>query len=135
MGASDWHLLQVVKEARRSQPGAEGISIGSIAAARRSTAGTASPKASQWIDCNDGDGGVISYIRRGADAERFRRRGVQFHARGTAGIIASACRSRDAITRRSIRTSSFYGGSNVGNGGGLSTTGPRRARPAGFAGR
>ena len=38
------------------------------------------PEGFSWIDCNDSEASVLSYIRRGADPGSIRCRRVQFHA-------------------------------------------------------
>jgi 1,4-alpha-glucan branching enzyme len=75
-----------------------------------------------WIDCNDGDASIISYIRRGADPNDFVVVVCNFTPvvrRGYRIGVPQSGRYYEALNT----DSSFYGGGNVGNGGGLSTLG------------
>jgi 1,4-alpha-glucan branching enzyme len=87
------------------------------------------PEGFRWIDCNDGDASVLSYIRRGADPNDF---------------VVVVC-NFTPVVRRDYRIgvpqsggyyeafnsdSEFYGGSNVGNGCNLHTLGaPLHGQP------
>ncbi len=75
----------------------------------------------QWIDCNDSDNSVVSFIRRAKQAGRFRGRGAELHAGAARGAIASACRRPASTPSSSTATPAIYGGGNVGNGGAVST--------------
>ena len=126
-GSLDWHLLQFKEHAglKQSLKDLNWLYRSRTALHQRDC----EPEGFQWIDCNDGDGGVISYIRRGADPNDF---------------VVVVC-NFTPVVRRDYRIgvpqsgryyeafnsdSSFYGGSNVGNGSGLSTTGaPRHGQP------
>jgi 1,4-alpha-glucan branching enzyme len=87
------------------------------------------PEGFSWIDCNDTEASVISYIRRGADPDDF---------------VVVVC-NFTPVVRRDYRIgvpksgryyeafnsdSEFYGGSNVGNGSSLQTLGcPMHGQP------
>jgi 1,4-alpha-glucan branching enzyme len=87
------------------------------------------PGGFEWIDCNDADCGVLSYLRRGkADGE----------------VLVIACNftpvprqnygvgvPRGGSWKEVLNSdSALYGGSNVGNAGGLTATGtPLHGRP------
>ncbi|HUO97321.1 MAG TPA: 1,4-alpha-glucan branching protein GlgB [Rhizomicrobium sp.] len=87
------------------------------------------PEGFSWIDCNDGDSGVLSYIRRGADPNDFVVVVCNFtpvvRENYRIGVPQSG-RYYEAFNS----DSTFYGGSNVGNGSGLATTGtPLHGQP------
>ena len=79
------------------------------------------PAGFHWIDCNDNDNSVVSFIRRAQDARRLRRRGVQLHAGAARRAIASACPRAGLYTELLNSDAALYGGSNVGNGGAVAT--------------
>ena len=78
------------------------------------------PRGFEWIDCNDNESSVVSLIRRGRDAGEWIvavlnwtpvvRRGYRIGV-PAAGFYRELLNSDAAV----------YGGSNVGNGGGLAT--------------
>ena len=126
-GSLDWHLLQFKEHAglKQALKDLNWLYRSRTALHQRDC----EPEGFQWIDCNDGDAGVISYIRRGADPNDF---------------VVVVCNFTPVVRRdyrigvpRSGRyyeafnsDSSFYGGSNVGNGDGLCTLGaPRHGQP------
>ena len=90
------------------------------ARSRRCTRWISTRRASSWIDCNDSENSVISFIRRARDADDFVVVIFNFTpSRATA--TASACPS-PANTARSLNSDAeIYGGSNVGNNGGVVT--------------
>jgi len=126
-GSLDWHLLQYKEHAglKRALQDLNGLYRSRTALYERDC----EPEGFQWIDCNDGDAGVISYIRRGADPDDF---------------VVVIC-NFTPVVRRDYRIgvpqpgryyeafnsdSTFYGGSNVGNGGGIRTLGaPLHGQP------
>jgi 1,4-alpha-glucan branching enzyme len=87
----------------------------------------------EWIDCNDAEQSVISYLRRGKDREQF---------------VVMVC-NFTPVVRRNYRIgvprggyyservntdSEFYGGSGVGNGGGsMAEAVPHHGRPFSLA--
>ncbi len=87
------------------------------------------PEGFQWIDCNDGDASVISYIRRGADPNDF----VVVVCNFTPVLredyrigVPQAGRYYEAFNS----DSEFYGGGNKGNGNGVHTLGvPLHGQP------
>jgi 1,4-alpha-glucan branching enzyme len=73
-----------------------------------------------WIDCNDWETSVISYLRRGADPKDFVAVVCNFTpvVRKDYRIgVPRAGRYRELMNT----DSTYYGGSNAGNGGGLET--------------
>ena len=75
-----------------------------------------------WIDCNDGDASIISYIRRGADPDDFVVVVCNFTPVVRHGYRIGVPRSGGYY--EALNTdSTYYGGGNVGNGSGLSTLG------------
>ncbi|MDE2183256.1 MAG: 1,4-alpha-glucan branching protein GlgB [Alphaproteobacteria bacterium] len=80
------------------------------------------PEGFSWIDCNDADASVISYIRRGSDPSDFVVVVCNFTPvvrRGYRIGVPHAGHYREILNT----DSTFYGGSDVGNAGGVSTTG------------
>ena len=73
-----------------------------------------------WLEPNDADNNVVAFCRvgRGPGARRRGRR-VQPLAGAARGLPRSACRRPAAGSRRSTPTPTYYGGSNVGNLGGV----------------
>ena len=76
-----------------------------------------------WIDCNDSDASVISYVRCGSDPERFLIVVCNFTP-----VVRSNYRvgvPKPGTYREVLNTdSSHYSGSNVGNWGTLAANGP-----------
>jgi 1,4-alpha-glucan branching enzyme len=74
------------------------------------------PEGFAWIDCNDAEASVISYMRRAADPDDFVIVVVNFTPVVRRGYRIGA--PRPGAYREILNTdSSFYGGSNIGNGG------------------
>jgi 1,4-alpha-glucan branching enzyme len=74
-----------------------------------------------WIDCHDADQSVISFQRRARDGS-FAVVALNFTPVPRAGYrigLPRAGRYREAFNS----DSAYYGGSNLGNGGGIETTG------------
>ena len=75
-----------------------------------------------WIDCSDSEASVLSYIRRGADPDRFVIVVCNFTP-----IVRSNYRvgvPRSGTYREILNTdSAHYGGSNVGNAGAIAADG------------
>ena len=103
-------------------------STGTTAPSRRCTKCDFDPAGFRWIDCNDNENSVVSFVRYARDRARLRRDGVQLHAGAARAATASACRSRATTPSCSTATAPLYGGSNVGNGGGVAQRAGRRAR-------
>jgi 1,4-alpha-glucan branching enzyme len=87
------------------------------------------PDGFSWIDCNDTESSVISYIRRGQDPDDFVIVVCNFtpvvRSNYRVGVPQSG-RYYEAFNS----DSEYYGGSNVGNAGGLQTTGvPSHGQP------
>ena len=87
-------------------------STGSTSASRRSTRWTSSPPGFQWIDCNDNENSVISFVRRDRDGREAVRRRAQLHAgrphglpdrRAAAGRVPRAPQQRRRRLRRQQR--------------------------------
>jgi 1,4-alpha-glucan branching enzyme len=80
------------------------------------------PEGFSWIDCNDSDSSVISYIRRGADPDDFVVVVCNFTP-----VVRRNYRigvPRSGRYRETLNTdSTHYGGSDVGNAGGVATLG------------
>jgi 1,4-alpha-glucan branching enzyme len=76
------------------------------------------PAGFQWIDCNDWEGSVIAFLRRARDPEDF----LVFACNFTP-VVRSGYRigvPRAGFYREVLNTdASVYGGSDVGNGGGV----------------
>ena len=76
------------------------------------------PAGFQWIDCNDWEGSSISFLRRARDPENF----LVFVCNFTP-VVRDAYRigvPRGGFYRELVNTDAeIYGGSNVGNGGGV----------------
>jgi 1,4-alpha-glucan branching enzyme len=80
------------------------------------------PEGFSWIDCNDADASIVSYIRRGVDPSDFAVVVCNFTPVVRAGYrigVPRAGRYREVLNT----DSGFYGGSNVGNAGVVSTSG------------
>jgi 1,4-alpha-glucan branching enzyme len=76
-----------------------------------------------WIDCNDCDTSVLSYIRRGSDSSRFLVVVCNLTpvVRSNYGVGVP----RSGSYREVLNTdSAHYGGSNVGNRGAITADGP-----------
>jgi len=116
----DWHLLQYKEHAGLKQclKDLNGLYRSRTALHSRDC----EPEGFQWIDCNDADASVISYIRRGADPGDFVVVVCNFtpvvRPNYRIGVPQSG-RYYEAFNS----DSTYYGGSNTGNGDGLSTTG------------
>ena len=105
---------------RRSQ-------LASTRASRRCTRCDFDPAGFRWIDCNDNENSVVSIVRYARDRARLRRDGLQLHAGAARTATGSACPT-PATTRAAEQRRALYGGSNVGNGGGVDDRADRRAR-------
>jgi 1,4-alpha-glucan branching enzyme len=78
------------------------------------------PSGFQWIDCNDNENSVISFIRRAADPEDFVVVVMNFTPVPREGYVVGVPRAGGyAEVLNSDATA--YGGSNMGNGGFVST--------------
>ena len=86
------------------------------------------PAGFRWIDCNDNENSVVSIVRYARDRARLRRDGLQLHAGAARAATGSACPRPATTPSCSTATASIYGGSNVGNGGGVDSRAGRRAR-------
>ena len=86
------------------------------------------PAGFRWIDCNDNENSVVSLVRYARDPRRLRRDGVQLHAGAARRRTASACPTAGCYAELLNSDGALYGGSNVGNGGGVATRADRRAR-------
>jgi 1,4-alpha-glucan branching enzyme len=123
----DWHLLQFKEHAGLKQTLKDLNWLYRNRTALHSR--DCEPEGFQWIDCNDTDSSVISYIRRGADPDDF---------------VVVVCNFTPLI-RKDYRIgvpkpgryyeafnsdSEYYGGTNVGNGSGIQTLGiPLHGQP------
>jgi 1,4-alpha-glucan branching enzyme len=116
----DWHLLQYKEHAglKNALKDLNRLYRSRSALYQRDC----EPDGFAWIDCNDTEASVISYIRRGADPDDFMVVVCNF-------TPVVRCDYRIGVPRsgRYVEAfnsdSEFYGGSNVGNGGGLQTLG------------
>jgi 1,4-alpha-glucan branching enzyme len=76
-----------------------------------------------WIDCNDNEASVISYIRRGRDADRF-----LVVVCNLTPVVRSGYRigvPKPGAYREVLNTdSAHYAGSNAGNAGAIAADGP-----------
>jgi 1,4-alpha-glucan branching enzyme len=74
------------------------------------------PAGFQWIDCNDNENSVVSFIRRSADGQEFVVAALNF-----APVVRDGYRigvpADGAYTEMINSDAELYGGSNVGNGG------------------
>ena len=96
------------------------ISTGSIASSRALHQVDFQPTGFSWIDCDDAAHSVISLIRRAEHAARRRARHLQLHAGRARGLPHG--RAEPGCYRELLNTDAgVYGGSNVGNAGGLET--------------
>ena len=101
-------------------------------AARRATA---SRSGFSWLVGDDRDGGVLAYLRTG---ERRRSAGAassRTSRRCRARAIGSACRAPGSGARSSTPTRTIYGGSGVGNRGGMHAEAVAVPRPRAVARR
>ena len=78
------------------------------------------PAGFQWIDCNDSDNSVVSFIRRARDSEDFVVAIVNF-TRSRARRTGWVCRCAGDYIELVNSDGEVYGGSNVGNDGLLRT--------------
>jgi 1,4-alpha-glucan branching enzyme len=75
-----------------------------------------------WIDCNDSDASVISYIRRGSDPDHFLIVVCNFTPVVRSGYRVGV--PTPGVYREVLNTdSAHYGGSNVGNCGAIAADG------------
>jgi 1,4-alpha-glucan branching enzyme len=70
----------------------------------------------QWIDCNDSDNSVVSFIRRAANAEDFVVSVLNFTPVPREGYVLGVPRAGN-YTELVNSDAAAYGGGNVGNGG------------------
>jgi 1,4-alpha-glucan branching enzyme len=123
----DWHLLQYPEHAglKRSLQDLNRLYRSRKALYERDC----EPEGFQWIDCNDSDACVISYLRRGADPDDF----VVVICNFTPVVRQDYCIGVPKPGRYSEAfnsDSAFYGGSNVGNNGVIQTLGkPLHGQP------
>jgi 1,4-alpha-glucan branching enzyme len=76
------------------------------------------PAGFQWIDCNDGEGSVISFLRRARDPEMFLVIVCNFTPVVRQGYRIGV--PRGGFYRERLNSdAAIYGGSNVGNGNGV----------------
>ena len=123
----DWHLLD---DRCHGRPGPGARPEPALPRdARPPRASTTSPDGFAWVDANDADNSVLrscaTAARRPARAGR-----LQLHARSSAKAIASACRAGGCWRERINTDAAFYGGSNVGNAGGVVAEGTVRPQAA-----
>ena len=83
-----------------------------------------------WTEANAADDNVIAFARRTKDSERVALFVGNFSPVPRARTTGSASRAAGAGARRSTPTSSYYGGSDVGNLGGVEAEADGLARPA-----
>ena len=116
----DWHLLDDPQPRRHAAAGA-----------RPQPASIAASPALHELDCerrglragsisDDRDHSVFAFVRRARTATARAGR-LQLHAGAAARLPASACRAAAAGARSLNTDSRFYGGSDVGNDGGVAT--------------
>ena len=74
----------------------------------------------QWIDCNDSENSVVSFVRRAKDAADYVVAIVNFTPVPRAGYIVGVP-SSGAYVELVNSDGDMYGGSNVGNGGAIFT--------------
>ncbi|RPI08345.1 MAG: 1,4-alpha-glucan branching protein GlgB [Zetaproteobacteria bacterium] len=88
-----------------------------------------SPEGFQWIDCDDSDASVVSFLRRGRDPEDFLVFVCNFTPVVRPGYRLGV--PRGGLYRERINTdAAIYGGSNVGNAGAvLAEPIPTHGRP------
>jgi 1,4-alpha-glucan branching enzyme len=70
----------------------------------------------QWIDCNDSDNSVVSFIRRATNGEDFVVAALNFTPVPREGYVLGVPRA-GAYTELINSDAAAYGGGNVGNGG------------------
>jgi 1,4-alpha-glucan branching enzyme len=117
----DWHLLQH-PEHRGVQALARDLN--SLYRAREELHALDCEEAGfSWIDCNDADASVLSYIRRGKDPSRFLVVVCNFTPIVRANYRVGVPKS--GTYREVLNTdSAHYGGSNVGNWGTITADSP-----------
>ena len=123
----DWHLLDDPAHAG-APPLRAGSEPASTGASRRCTRSTSIPAGFRWIDCNDNENSVVSLVRYARDRRDFVVMVVQLHAGAARRTTASACPSAGCYAELLNSDAAIYGGSNVGNGGGVAHRAGRRAR-------
>ncbi len=123
----DWHLLQYKEHAglQRALKDLNWLYRTRTALHQRDC----EPEGFQWIDCNDGDASVISYVRRGTDPNDFVVVVCNFTP-----VVRADYRIGVPQSGRYYEIfnsdSEFYGGGNKGNGSGLNTLGvPLHGQP------
>ena len=78
------------------------------------------PSGFQWIDCNDNENSVVSFIRRSADGKEFLAAVLNFTPVMRDGYRLGVP-AGGAYTELINSDSELYGGSNIGNGGIVAT--------------
>ena len=121
----DWHLLDDPAHAglRRYVQDAQ---LALPRRSRRSTRCDFEPAGFRWIDCNDNENSVVSFVRYARDRARLRRAWSSTSRRCRGPTTASACPEPGCYAELLNSDSAIYGGSNVGNGGGVATRADRR---------
>ena len=125
----DWHLLEHGEHA-----GMQSLvrDLNRVYATRpRCARSTSTARGFYWIEPNDADANVVAFARAGEDpAEDVLVCVAQPLAGAAARLPRSACRAAGAGSRRFNTDSSFYGGTDTGNLGGVDAEPLPLARPA-----
>jgi 1,4-alpha-glucan branching enzyme len=78
------------------------------------------PAGFQWIDCNDNENSVVSFLRRGRDPREFLVVVLNFTPVPRQGYVVGV--PEPGVYRELLNTDAeVYGGSNLGNGGSVAT--------------
>jgi len=97
-------LVQALNHLYRSQPALHQVDF--------------EPAGFQWIDCNDWEGSVVAFLRRARDPEKFLVFVCNFTPLVRHGYRIGV--PRDGFYRERLNSdAAIYGGSNVGNAGGV----------------
>jgi 1,4-alpha-glucan branching enzyme len=72
----------------------------------------------QWVDCNDSENSVVSFIRRAKDGADYLIAAINFTPVPRDGYLIGVP-SAGAYTELLNSDGDMYGGSNVGNGGAI----------------
>jgi 1,4-alpha-glucan branching enzyme len=108
----DWHLLRI--EMHAGCGGGCRISTAPISTSRRCTRVDFEPSGFRWIDCNDNENSVVSFVRRARNPHDFTVIAANFTPVSPCRVSHRRARRR-LVPRAPQQRQRVYGGGNVGN--------------------